>query len=125
MNGPTLLDEYLDAALPVEPPPGPQPAAEEIARLIQSLRPAIETILRRFAIPPAEAWIVLQPMVAYAGLHWGETLDPAPWLLETLQRCCREHRACASPPPGGEPAPDDEGIGSKPEAAAAAHLAAA
>lgn len=116
MSGPTLLDGYLDAALPLEPPSGTRPAAEEIALLVEDLRPTLIRTLRELAIPPAEASTIVPLMVTYAVLHWGESLDPATWLVAVLRAICRDHLRCSSRPPAPCPAPAADRIATQLEA---------
>jgi hypothetical protein len=105
MSGPTLLEDYLDAALPLEPPAGTRPAAEEIALLVEDLQPTLIATLRELAIRPAEASTVVQSTVTYAVLHWGETQDPASWLVAVFRTICREYRSGSSRPPAPCTAP--------------------
>jgi hypothetical protein len=123
MTSPTLTHFFLDAELLFEAAAEPHPGAEELARLIEDLRPTLKSTLGEFEIPPDEAWMVLHHMVCYAVVHWGETGDAAPWLVEILRDCCRDHRICGTRASGCGVAPGDHSFGSQIEDGGAAQLA--
>ena len=62
---------------------------QQIARLVEDLRPRLLAILRTFQIPPADRDDVLQDALLALVRRWDSVRHPHYWLLGTLNNRCR------------------------------------
>jgi DNA-directed RNA polymerase specialized sigma24 family protein len=95
------------------------PAYEEIAAVVASIRPELRRLLFAHRIPPAAASDLVQSALRSAVAHWREIDDQAHWLLGAVEFECltywleRGLRSPAlrrpAPPPGLDHLQDSDG----------------